>query len=30
MPLLTKAGGFGEPDLFVSMLAPALARGHRS
>jgi len=30
MPLLTKAGGFGEPDLFVSMLTPALARGHRS
>jgi uncharacterized protein YgbK (DUF1537 family) len=27
LPLLTKAGGFGEPDLFVSMLLPVLARG---
>ena len=28
LPILTKAGGFGEPNLLVSMLAPALARGH--
>jgi uncharacterized protein YgbK (DUF1537 family) len=28
--LLTKAGGFGEPDLFASVLSPALARGRAS
>ena len=27
LPLLTKAGGFGEPDLFVSMLPALPARG---
>ncbi|HMH51679.1 MAG TPA: four-carbon acid sugar kinase family protein [Candidatus Acidoferrum sp.] len=27
LPLLTKAGGFGEPDLFVSMLLAVAARG---
>ena len=26
LPLLTKAGGFGEPDLFVSLLGSELAR----
>ena len=26
LPLVTKAGGFGEPDLFVSLLVPDLAR----
>jgi uncharacterized protein YgbK (DUF1537 family) len=26
LPFLTKAGGFGQPDLFVALLAPALAR----
>jgi D-threonate/D-erythronate kinase len=30
LALLTKAGGFGEPDLFVSMLLPVLAPGRRS
>jgi uncharacterized protein YgbK (DUF1537 family) len=30
LPLLTKAGGFGEPDLFVSMLVPVRARRTRS
>jgi uncharacterized protein YgbK (DUF1537 family) len=30
LPLLTKAGSFGEPDLFVSMLGPVLAPGPRS
>jgi uncharacterized protein YgbK (DUF1537 family) len=30
LSLLTKAGGFGEPDLFVSMLMPLLARDRRS
>ena len=30
LSLLTKAGGFGEPDLFVSMLVPMRARGRRS
>lgn len=29
-PILTKAGGFGGPDLWVSMLAPAHARGPRA
>jgi uncharacterized protein YgbK (DUF1537 family) len=29
LSLLTKAGGFGEPDLFVSLLVPVLARGSR-
>jgi hypothetical protein len=28
--LLTKAGGFGEPDLLVSMLSPALVPERRS
>jgi D-threonate/D-erythronate kinase len=27
LPLLTKAGGFGEPDLFVSLLLAVAARG---
>jgi hypothetical protein len=26
LPLLTKAGGFGDPDLFVSLLVPHLTR----
>jgi uncharacterized protein YgbK (DUF1537 family) len=30
LPILTKAGGFGEPDLFVSMLLPVAARGRAS
>lgn len=30
LPLLTKAGGFGEPDLFVSLLAGEPARSHRA
>jgi uncharacterized protein YgbK (DUF1537 family) len=30
LALLTKAGGFGEPDLFVSMLTPVLARSRRA
>jgi uncharacterized protein YgbK (DUF1537 family) len=28
LSLLTKAGGFGDPDLFVSILAPAAPRAH--
>jgi hypothetical protein len=27
LPLLTKAGGFGEPDLFTSMLLAVATRG---
>lgn len=30
LSLLTKAGGFGEPDLFVSMLMPVAAPGPRA